>query len=99
MGAELNDYIPVLLIVVFAAGFAALAIVSSALIGKKAKSNPDKDTPYECGMPILSEAHTRFSVKFWVYEPVATLGENHSVPKRSRLISSHSSGSPVLAHC
>ncbi|MHC4469851.1 MAG: NADH-quinone oxidoreductase subunit A [Planctomycetota bacterium] len=66
MGAALNDYLPVLLTVVFAGGFAVLALVASALIGKKSKGNPTKDTPYECGMPIISEAHVRFSVKFYL---------------------------------
>ena len=66
MGAELNDYLPVLLIFVCATGFAVLALVASALIGKKAKGNPVKDTPYECGMPPITDAHTRFSVKFYL---------------------------------
>jgi NADH-quinone oxidoreductase subunit A len=66
MGAELNDYLPVLLTIVLSGGLAALLLGLSAFIGKKAKGNPVKDTPYECGMPILSEAHTRFSVKFYL---------------------------------
>jgi NADH-quinone oxidoreductase subunit A len=66
MNAALNDYLPVLLTILLAGGLAALLLVLSALIGKKAKGNPVKDSPYECGMPIITEAHTRFSVKFYL---------------------------------
>jgi NADH-quinone oxidoreductase subunit A len=66
MGAALNDYFPILLTVVFAGGFAALALVASALIGKKAKGCADRDTPYECGMATITDAHVRFSVKFYL---------------------------------
>jgi len=66
MQPELNDYLPVLLTVVFAAGFAVLMLVVSRLIGKKARTNPAKDTPYECGMPIITDSRIRFSVKFYL---------------------------------
>ena len=66
MGAELNDYLPVLITVALAGGLATLLLAVSALIGKKSRGSPVRDTPYECGMPILSEAHTRFSVKFYL---------------------------------
>jgi NADH-quinone oxidoreductase subunit A len=36
------------------------------LLGKKRTHSPVKDTPYECGMPPMTEAHTRFSVKFYL---------------------------------
>jgi len=66
MAAELNDYLPVLLTIVFAVGFAVLMTVVSKYIGKKAKGNPVKDTPYECGMPIITDSRIRFSVKFYL---------------------------------
>jgi NADH-quinone oxidoreductase subunit A len=66
MGAELNDYLPVLIAIAFAFGFALLMIIVSAFVGKKAKGNPVKDTPYECGMPIITDARVRFSVKFYL---------------------------------
>jgi NADH-quinone oxidoreductase subunit A len=66
MAAELNDYLPVLLTIVFAVGFAVLMTVVSKFIGKKAKGNPVKDTPYECGMPIITDSRIRFSVKFYL---------------------------------
>ncbi len=66
MGADLNDYLPILLVILIAGGFAAGLIVLSALIGKKARGNPVKDSPYECGMPVITPAHLRFSVKFYL---------------------------------
>ncbi|MCU0726560.1 MAG: NADH-quinone oxidoreductase subunit A [Planctomycetes bacterium] len=66
MGAEFNDYLPVVLTVLLAGGLAVLLLGLSAVVGKKARGAPVRDTPYECGMPILSEAHTRFSVKFYL---------------------------------
>ena len=66
MNAALNDYLPVLLTILLAGGLAVILLGLSALIGKKAKGNPVKDTPYECGMPIITDAHTRFSVKFYL---------------------------------
>lgn len=66
MGAEFNDYLPVLLATVLALAFAGGMLGLSALIGKKARGNPVKDTPYECGMPIITDARIRFSVKFYL---------------------------------
>jgi len=36
------------------------------LLGKKRAHGTIKDTPYECGMPPIMEAHPRFSVKFYL---------------------------------
>jgi NADH-quinone oxidoreductase subunit A len=66
MGAAFNDYLPVLITIVLAVGLAGFLLLLSAFIGKKAKGNPTKDTPYECGMPIITDARVRFSVKFYL---------------------------------
>ena len=50
----------------FAAGFAGVNILMPTLLGRKRVHNPIKDSPYECGMPPMTEAHTRFSVKFYL---------------------------------
>src|SRR5262245_18273519 len=60
------EYLPVLVMLLFAAGFAALNLVLSWLAGSKAKSNPAKDLAYECGEPPISDPHGRFSVKFYL---------------------------------
>ena len=63
---QLQEYIPVGLLMLIAVGFAAGAIFIPPLLGKKRTHGAVKDTPYECGMPPMTEAHTRFSVKFYL---------------------------------
>jgi NADH-quinone oxidoreductase subunit A len=63
---QLQQYIPVGLLMVVAAGLAATMLVLPTLVGKKRSHDPVKDSPYECGMPPMTEAHTRFSVKFYL---------------------------------
>jgi NADH-quinone oxidoreductase subunit A len=46
--------------------FAVGSLTISKLLGEKGRQNRTKNTPYECGMPIQSEAHSRFSVKFYL---------------------------------
>jgi NADH-quinone oxidoreductase subunit A len=60
------DYVPVLVILIAALGFAATILVVSWVLGKKAGTNPVKDAAYECGMPPITDAHQRFSVKFYL---------------------------------
>ena len=62
----LRDYLPVLLQVAVAIGFAASALIVSVLVGKSGKRTPAKDMPYECGMIPQGEATPRFSVKFYL---------------------------------
>jgi len=62
----LKDYIPVLIQVVVAIGFAAAALIFSVLLGKKGRRNPIKDSPYECGMLPLGGPQPRFAVKFYL---------------------------------
>ncbi len=61
-----NQYWPIAVMAAFGIVFAFGAMAASILLGEKGRKNPAKDTPYECGMPIQSEAHGRFSVKFYV---------------------------------
>lgn len=64
--ASITEYIPILVMLLFALGFAVLNLVASFVLGKKARANPVKDAAYECGMPPISDAHQRFSVKFYL---------------------------------
>jgi NADH-quinone oxidoreductase subunit A len=61
-----QDYLPVLLQVLVALGFAGAALVISVVIGRVGKRNLTKDSAYECGMLPLGEAQPRFSVKFYL---------------------------------
>lgn len=62
----LQDYIPVLLLFVFATVFAAGMLVAARLLGQHGRSYPEKHRPFECGMVPYGEARLRFSVKFYV---------------------------------
>jgi len=62
----LRDYIPVLIQVIVAIGFAAVALIFSVLLGKKGRRNPTKDSPYECGMLPIGGPQPRFAVKFYL---------------------------------
>jgi NADH-quinone oxidoreductase subunit A len=61
-----QDYLPVLVQVIFAVGFAGFALFLSVLIGRVGKRTQIKDTAYECGMLPQGEAQPRFSVKFYL---------------------------------
>ena len=62
----LRDYLPVLLHILVAIGFAVSALLVSALLGKAGRRNRVKDSAYECGMVPQGEAQPRFSVKFYL---------------------------------
>lgn len=62
----IRDYLPILLHLVVAIGFAVSALVVSVLLGKAGKRTPTKDTAYECGMVAQGETQPRFSVKFYL---------------------------------
>ena len=62
----ISDYLPIAILIVVAIAFAAGVLIFSALTSQKARSNPAKDLAYECGLPALTGAHARFSVKFYL---------------------------------
>src|ERR1700741_1748839 len=58
-------YFPILVQIAIAVAIAGGLVAASSLLGKRARS-PQKDTPYECGMPPTGSARERFSVKFYL---------------------------------
>jgi NADH-quinone oxidoreductase subunit A len=62
----LQEYLPVLLQIVVAVGFAAAVLIVSVVVGKSGRRTRVKDTAYECGMVPQGEAQPRFSVKFYL---------------------------------
>lgn len=62
----ISDYLPILILMVVAILFAVTVLIVSSITSQKAKSNPAKDMAYECGLPPMSGAHARFSVKFYL---------------------------------
>ena len=64
--AMIQDYVPVLLHIIVALGFATVALFSNILLGRAGTNNPTKDTAYECGITPAPGPQPRFSVKFYL---------------------------------
>lgn len=62
----LRDYLPILLQIVVAIGFAVSALLVSVLLGKTGRRTRVKDSAYECGMIPQGGPQPRFSVKFYL---------------------------------
>ena len=62
----LEDYVPVLLHVIVAVGFASVALLANIILGRAGRRNPTKDTAYECGIVPDPGPQPRFSVKFYL---------------------------------
>jgi NADH-quinone oxidoreductase subunit A len=61
-----RDYLPVFLLLIVAIVIAVSQLLISWLLGPRPAPNAVKDSPYECGIEPTGEAHTRFSVKFYL---------------------------------
>ncbi len=61
-----ENYLPVLLQVLIAIGFAVTTLALSVVFGRSARSNATKDSAYECGMIPIGDGAPRFSVKFYL---------------------------------
>ena len=60
------QYLPVLIQIAAAVGFAVAVLVLSVVCGRSARRNATKDTAYECGMLPVGEGTPRFAVKFFL---------------------------------
>ena len=58
-------YLPILVMVLLAVGFAVVVLLIAWLLSPR-RPDPSKDDPYECGMPPVGDARGRFSVRFYV---------------------------------
>jgi len=61
----MREYIPVLLLVVTAIGFAGVTIGFSHIVMPR-RNNATKLSPFECGVEPVGSARTRFHVKFYL---------------------------------
>jgi NADH-quinone oxidoreductase subunit A len=59
------NYLPILILFIVAAGFAATNIIISTLLGTR-RPSAEKLSPYECGINPVGSARERFSVKFYL---------------------------------
>lgn len=62
---DLNSYLPVLLLIAMAVGFAIANLLGSALIGP-GRSGLIKGASYESGMNPVGNARKRFNVRFYL---------------------------------
>jgi len=58
-------YLPVLLMVIVAIGFAVSNLILSWVLGKR-KPNAVKLEPYECGVPTVGSARQQINVRFYL---------------------------------
>jgi NADH-quinone oxidoreductase subunit A len=61
----LDNYGPLLLMFILAAGLAGALITLSTIVGRH-KRTFEKDMPYECGMPPTGDAREPFSVHYYI---------------------------------
>ena len=61
----LNAYIPIVLFVLIAIGFAVFTLFMSQLVSSK-KYNKVKLEPYECGIEPQTDARDRYSVRYYL---------------------------------
>lgn len=62
-----HQFLPVLITLAVAAGFAVVLIGSAVLLGQRTRHRSRaKREPYESGMPLLDRARKRISVKFYL---------------------------------
>ncbi len=69
---QLISYLPILLMLIVAGGFAVSQITLSQLVGQH-KPTRTKLMPYECGKDPVGSARERFSVKFFLVAMVFIL--------------------------
>jgi len=74
----LEDYLPILIILIFSVLLAGGLLGISNLLGPKRYSKK-KLTPYECGVPPVGDARERFSVKYYLIAALFILFDVESV--------------------
>lgn len=61
----MEGFLPIVIMMGLGAGFATGSVLLSLLVGPR-KPTPEKQAPYECGMPPVGDARERQSVKFYL---------------------------------
>ncbi len=61
----MQGWLSILIMIGLGAGFALVSVLLSNVLGPR-KPTPEKQAPYECGMPPVGDARERQSVKFYL---------------------------------
>jgi NADH-quinone oxidoreductase subunit A len=61
-----EQYLPILAMVVLVLAFVALSFLGSALLGQRKRPTSAKEAPYECGIVPENEPSERFPVRFYL---------------------------------
>jgi NADH-quinone oxidoreductase subunit A len=61
----MQGWLSILIFLALGAGFASFSVLLSRAVGPK-KPTPEKEAPYECGVPPVGDARERHSVRFYL---------------------------------
>ena len=61
----MNPWIPIIIMIAMGGGFAVVNIGLGKLVAPS-RPTPEKEAPYECGMPPVGDARDRHPVKFYL---------------------------------
>ena len=61
----LENYVPILIMFLLAAGFGGFVLIASALLGPK-RPGAVKQMTYECGMDVQPDARRPFDIKYYL---------------------------------
>ena len=65
MVASIEAYASIGAVILLATFVAGVMLILAHTIGPK-RHGPVKDSPYECGMPVIGDTHRRFNVRFYM---------------------------------
>jgi NADH-quinone oxidoreductase subunit A len=61
----MNAWVPIIIMIAMGGGFAMVNIGLGKLVAPR-RPTPEKEAPYECGMPPVGDARDRHPVKFYL---------------------------------
>ena len=61
----IQNWLLILLLVIMAVGFGCVSVLLSRVLGPR-NPTPEKQAPYECGMPAVGDARERQSIRFYL---------------------------------
>ena len=61
----MHGWLPILIMIGLGAGFGIVNVLVPRFVGPR-KPTPEKQAPYECGMPPVGDARERHPVKFYL---------------------------------